>query len=154
MQCKRCATLEAELEFPEPSTPHVDFLSREGFRRKIRRETDFLLVQLRRYAQRGGRVFKTGSPISILPGESVWVPCWDEGTDLRYVEYQARALIFHLGANLLTGHYRAALSFGARTGLLHWYLTDDGIHPAMATSDDLQMLAKNVCIVGLVRAEL
>ena len=35
MQCKRCATLEAELEFPEPSTPHVDFLSQEGFRRKI-----------------------------------------------------------------------------------------------------------------------
>ena len=28
--------LEAELEFPEPSTPHVDFLSQEGFRRKIR----------------------------------------------------------------------------------------------------------------------
>ena len=120
----------------------------------LRRETDFLLVQLRRYAQRGGRVFKTGSPISILPGESVWVPCWDEGTDMRYVEYHARALIFHLGANLLTGHYRAALSFGARTGLPHWYLTDDGIHPAMATSEDLQMLAKNVYIVGLVRAEL
>ena len=36
MHCKRCATLEAELEFPEPSTPHVDFLSQEGFRRKIR----------------------------------------------------------------------------------------------------------------------
>ena len=35
MHCKRCATLEAELEFPEPSTPHVDFLSQEGFRRKI-----------------------------------------------------------------------------------------------------------------------
>ena len=30
-----CATLEAELEFPDPSTPHVDFLSQEGFRRKI-----------------------------------------------------------------------------------------------------------------------
>ena len=36
MHCKRCATLEAELEFPEPSTPHVDFLSQEGFRRKIK----------------------------------------------------------------------------------------------------------------------
>ena len=36
MRCKRCATLEAELEFHEPSTPHVDFLSQEGFRRKIK----------------------------------------------------------------------------------------------------------------------
>ena len=36
VQCKRCATLEAELEFPQPSTPHVDFLSQEGFRRKIK----------------------------------------------------------------------------------------------------------------------
>ena len=39
MHCKRCATLEAELEFPEPSTPHVDFLSQEGFRRKIKSKT-------------------------------------------------------------------------------------------------------------------
>ena len=35
MRCKRCAKLEAELEFHELSTPHVDSLSQEGFRRKI-----------------------------------------------------------------------------------------------------------------------
>ena len=120
----------------------------------LRRETDFLLVQLRRYSQRGGRIFKTGAPLHISPGQSVWVPCWEEGMQLRYVEYHARALIFHLGANLTSGHYRAALSFGARTGLPNWYLTDDGIHPAMATLADLQMLSKNVYIVGLSRAEL
>ena len=49
MHCRRCATLEAELEFPEPSTPHVDFLSQEGFRRKIsstdlQREVDHLTM--------------------------------------------------------------------------------------------------------------
>ena len=73
---------------------------------------------------------------------------------VRYVEYHARALIFHLGADLMSGHYRAALSFGARTGLPNWYLTDDDVYPAMATLADLQMLSKNVYIVGLSRAEL
>ena len=120
----------------------------------LRRETDFLLVQLRRYSQRGGRVFKIGAPLHITPGQAVWVPCWEEGMQLRYVEYHARALIFHLGADLMSGHYRAALSFGARTGLLNWNLTDDGIYPAMATLADLQMLSKNVYIVGLSKAEL
>ena len=113
----------------------------------------FLFLQLRRYTQRRGAVLKSGLSVPIHPGETIWMPLWEEGIELRYVPYSTSSAIFHLGATLDSGHYRTALSRSARDGSLQWYLTDDGVFPAKAKSADLEMLYSNVYIVGLSCSE-
>ena len=113
----------------------------------------FLFLQLRRYTQRRGAVLKSGLSVPIHPGETIWMPLWEEGIELRYVPYNISSAIFHLGATLDSGHYRTALSRSARDGSLQWYLTDDGVFPAKAKSADLEMLYSNVYIVGLSCSE-
>ena len=83
MQCKRCATLEAELEFSEPSTPHVDFLSQEGFRRKIR---FYNLKSLSR-----GSIREPPNPITWLHGliSLQTTGGWDSGNVIKAWNEQA-----------------------------------------------------------------
>ena len=113
----------------------------------------FLLLQLRRYTQHRGAILKSGVPVHIAAGELIWMPIWDDGFDLRYEQYQVTTAIFHLGATVHSGHYRAALSYSTRDGPLQWCLTDDGILPARAREADLKILRENVYIIGLCRSE-
>ena len=113
----------------------------------------FLVPQLRRYTQRRGIILKSGVAVPISAGETVWLPLWEDGMELRYVSYQVITAVFHLGATLQSGHYRAALSQSARNGSLSWYLTDDGVYPARAKASDLDVLSKNVYLIGLLCCE-
>ena len=56
----------------------------------------FLFLQLRRYTQRRGAVLKSGLSVPIHPGETIWMPLWEEGIELRYVPYNISSAIFHL----------------------------------------------------------
>ena len=112
-----------------------------------------LFLQLRRYTQRRGVILKSGVAVSIDAGEIVWMPLWEAGFELRYVSYRVAVAVFHLGATLQSGHYRAALSQSARNGSQHWYLTDDGVYPARAKAADLDMLSKKVYLIGLLCCE-
>ena len=71
--------------------------------------------------------FSSGLSFPIHPGETIWMPLWEEGIELRYVPYNTSSAIFHLGATLDSGHYRTALGRSARDGSLQWYLIDDGV---------------------------
>ena len=119
----------------------------------LRRDTDLLLVQFRRYTQVRGSILKSGISVWIQPGETVWVPCWDNGLELRYIAYTVCALIFHIGATLSSGHYRTALSCADGTGSLRWFLTDDSTAPSRASMNELQMVSQNVYVVGLRRID-
>ena len=82
------------------------------------------------------------------------MPLWDDGFELSYVSYQTTTAVYHLGATLQSGHYRAALSQRARDGSLQWAVTDDGVFPVRAKAADLKILHENVYLVGLCRSEL
>ena len=120
----------------------------------LRRDTDLLLVQFRCYIQILGRTLKSGIPVWIQPGETVWVPCWENGVSLRYAAYRACTLIFHMGATLDSGHYRTALSCADGTGSFRWFLTDDSTAPSRASLNELHMVSQNVYVVGLCRIDL
>ena len=72
----------------------------------------------------------------MQPGDPVWLPCWNQGMDLRHLEYK------NLCPDLPPR--RAALSFGARAGSISWYLTDDISYPTMAGFSDLNMVAETM----------
>ena len=79
--------------------------------------------------------------------------CWDDGFELSYLPYEVTVAVFHLGATLQSGHYRAAWSQSTRESSLQWFLTDDGVFPSRAKAADGKILHENVYLVGLSRSE-
>ena len=72
----------------------------------------FLFLQLKRFNRGDSGVCKDVTPVDIEAGSMVRFPCFHNSNDLStyIVNYEVRGVIFHVGLELLTGHYRAALS--------------------------------------------
>ena len=72
----------------------------------------FLFLQLKRLNRGDSGVCKDVTPVDIEAGSMVRFPCFHNSNDLStyIVNYEVRGVIFHVGLELLTGHYRAALS--------------------------------------------
>ena len=89
----------------------------------------FLLLQLKRFHRETSGVSKDASPVSIQAGEVVRIPCFLNAQDFstHIVQYEVRGVIFHIGQDLLSGHYRAALSSHASSTVNRgiFFLTDD-----------------------------
>ena len=72
------------------------------------------------------------------------------------VSFTVHSVICHLGPALNSGHYITALSVPGsllgRTAGWKWLLCDDGCEPRLANARDLDIIASNAYIVGLVKS--
>ena len=100
---------------------------------------------------------KNMSPVHIRPGESIAVPVFEgpAGVSVQHEAFQVAFQIFHVGPHVHTGHYQCALSVpqthGSQTRW-HMQICDDNHTPRRAKPSDLQTIAHNVYLVGLVRS--
>ena len=64
--------------------------------------------------------------------------------------------ICHLGNSLRSGHYITALSVPGnllgRSAEWKWMICDDSREPQPASARDLETIAHNACVIGLVRS--
>ena len=100
---------------------------------------------------------KNLSPVFIRPGESIAVPVFEgpAGVSVQHEAFQVVFQIFHVGPHVHTGHYQCALSVpqthGSQTRW-HVQICDDNKAPRRAKPSDLQTIAHNVYLVGIVRS--
>ena len=129
-----------------------------GLHALVQPAPQLLVLQLKRYSRIGGETIKDFSEISIAAGSTVCIPCFhNQVDDSTYtVQYDVPALVFHLGDEPHSGHYRAALSgvSYASRGECHdgcvFYLTDDNV-PLCEGSRVDPAINCNGYLVGLLR---
>ena len=96
--------------------------------------------------------------LAITPGSRVSLPHFQapsESTEVESQAYHVAFVILHLGEEITSGHYQAALSV---PNLDHdpptwsFWLCDDKRSPRPASPKDLRILAHNAYLVGLIRS--
>ncbi|CAE7197792.1 unnamed protein product [Symbiodinium natans] len=125
-----------------------------------------LSVQLLRFQEKGGRIKKVRSPVTINPVIQVPTFTADHTQQLTMSEYRLISGIVHTGDTPNTGHYRCfflkpqshssevetiaeALEVGAATSALQ--LVDDGRTPVNTTARDVQHINRNWYILFFSR---
>lgn len=112
-------------------------------------------IQIRRYQEDGT---KNQEPIAIAPGLRVSLPHFCDpgmGTEVRSVDYRVGFVIFHIGACVRSGHYQAALSVPdphKEAPTWYHYVCDDRRSPRLANRRELNLMARNSYLVGLLRS--
>ena len=84
-----------------------------------------LALQLQRYTAAGN---KTSHPVVLL--DSIAVPCFTNGVDVEQITYRVDSVVSHLGDQLNSGHYKAALRLPSA-----WYIADDNVKPMRDKTD-------------------
>ena len=112
-----------------------------------------LMLQLMRLTQGSNGAAKDYTRVALQPGQVVTMPIFQHGMQRTYQPYRLVAVVYHVGATMHQGHYRAALiavSF-TRTGSWKYmhYLTDDGKKAALATEREADFFQQNCYLIGL-----
>ena len=74
-----------------------------------------------------------------------------EGTAIRHEAFRVAFVIFHLGLEVTSGHYQAALSVPDTTGSWQFVVCNDNRAPKPSTGKDLRDIGANSYLIGLVR---
>ena len=107
-------------------------------------EPEWLAVQLNRVGADGQKTFH---PLSLHP--TVYIPRFvGRGTRSTSSRFLLVAIVYHLGATKLSGHYRTAL---LTDGSLR-HVTDDNIVPQPVTNADISDISRNAYLCFLKRA--
>ena len=117
-----------------------------------------LLLQLLRYRTSAGQPHKDYSSIPTQPGQAIGLPQFDSasGHQTHMISCTVHSVVCHLGTTLSSGHYITALSVPGsllgRTAGWKWLICDDGHEPRLASARDLDVIACNAYIIGLVKS--
>ena len=75
---------------------------------------------------------------------TVRFPCYTTAEHIHFFEFEICAIVYHIGATPISGHYRAALRCGQR-----WLVYDDGVLPE--SMDNLhEQIHSNVVLIWLI----
>ena len=118
----------------------------------IAAHTGVILVRVVRFSY-DGVARKNRCHIPIEPGESVAVPIFDsaEGTAIRHEAFRVAFVIFHLGLEVNSGHYQAALGVPADSGQWQFVVCNDNRTPKPPSRKDLKDIGTDSYLIGLVR---
>ena len=115
-----------------------------------------LLFRLVRYSYEHNRAHKNQHPVYVKPGETVAVPVFEhaEGLSVRHEAFRVAFQIFHLGDRVDSGHYQCAISVPNSTmqSEHYYYICNDNKTPRKASPKDLQTVAANSYLIGLIRS--
>ena len=115
-----------------------------------------LLFRLVRYSFEQDTACKNQTPVYVQPGETVAVPVFEtaEGLSVRHEAFQVVFQIFHLGDRVDSGHYQCAISVpdSNMQSRQHFLICNDHKTPRKAHPRDLQIVAANSYLIGLIRS--
>ncbi|OLQ06432.1 hypothetical protein AK812_SmicGene10277 [Symbiodinium microadriaticum] len=139
----------------------IDSWSRQHSIHALTRHGGIVLLQLKRYLFRAGCAVKNREPVLIEPGQLVTLPVFrfNRGTEVEQQQFRVISVVFHLGDNVSSGHYQAALSYCAQSVLLdaaadmscapwEYRICDDRRRPRRAKVADHQCINHNAYLIG------
>ena len=112
-----------------------------GFQRGLLRAPPLLAVVLCRWSS--GHKLQTAVTLS-----DVSIPVWEEGQARTWHTYKVRAGVFHIGAEVTSGHYRSFWFCPDHDILL---TGDDAVRPTQASASDLKRVKEGSFLLILVR---
>ncbi|CAE7793397.1 unnamed protein product [Symbiodinium sp. CCMP2592] len=134
----------------------VDRWSGQAAVHAIADHSGVLLIQLMRYAVGDAQPAKDSRHVHIAPGQSVALPIFQdsEGTTVVCQTFVIAFVVYHHGNTVHSGHYQTALCVPHLEGSgTQWkfIICNDNVHPREVNAGDIQDIARNAYLVGLLR---
>ena len=112
-----------------------------------------MAIQLNRFQNHQGQMRKSTVRVALSP--SLSLPCFShaahdmhQGLSARFVRYQLQAILMHIGATPIEGHYQAVLIREQRM-----YLSDDGRYSTVLRASQATLAETNAYVLLYSRAQ-
>ena len=108
-----------------------------------------LILQLSRFSQQSHRIRKLTT--SVILNRAVCITCWNHASsELSTTHYRLVGVIYHMGTQVKSGHYRLGLFAPGTDSATAIHVTDDSQPDCQATPSDLETMTRNSYILFYV----